>query len=240
MYREYRKRFSSVLGRDMELLVFGRKGIPLIVFPTSKGRFFDYENFGMIAALQPKIESGKLQVFCLDSVDAESWYNKSAQPRQRVLRHLQYEQYILHELISFLRSENDATALAVTGCSFGAYHAVNLALKHPDKFTYCVSMGGLFDIRPFLDGYYDEDCYFNCPPDFLPNLGDEWYLDRYRNSLRLVLAVGETDVFLEDNRRLSRVLGDNGIPHWLDVWGNGTGHDWPWWRQMAVKFFGAA
>lgn len=221
----------------MELLVFGQEGMPLLVFPTSKGRFFDYENFGMIAALQPKIETGKLRVVCPDSVDTESWYNKTATPRQRVQRHLQYEQYIVHELLPVLRNHNPATALAVTGCSFGGYHAVNLSLRHPELVTYCVSMGGMFDIHPFLDSYYDDDCYFNCPPDFLPSLDDAWYLDRYRNGLRLVLATGETDIFLDENRRLSCILGEKGIPHWLDVWRNGTGHDWPWWQQMAVKFF---
>jgi esterase/lipase superfamily enzyme len=100
-----------------------------------------------------------------------------------------------------------------------------------------VSMGGAFDIHQFLDNYYDDNCYFNCPPDFLPKLKDDWYLSRYRNRVRFVLATGETDVCLEENRRLSRILSSKNIPHWLDVWGDGTGHDWPWWQQMAIKFF---
>ncbi len=58
----------------------------------------------------------------------------------------------------------------MTGCSFGAYHAMNLALKHPDLITDCVCMGGAYDIRQFLHGYYDDNCYFNNPPDYLPGL----------------------------------------------------------------------
>ena len=100
---------------------------------------------------------------------SESWYNKGVHPRVRVLRHMQYERYILHEMLPFLRWKNNAPRLAVTGCSFGGYHAVNFSLKHPDVVTYCVSMSGAFDIHQFLDGYYDDDCYFNCPPDFLPH-----------------------------------------------------------------------
>jgi esterase/lipase superfamily enzyme len=44
------------------------------------------------------------------------------------------------------------------------------------------------------------------------------------------------DICLGENRRLSGILGAKDIPHWLDVWGDGTGHDWPWWQEMARKF----
>jgi len=238
MNREYHKWYSAELQRDMELLVFGQAGMPLIVFPTSMGRFFDYEDRGMIAAVAPRYESGGLQAFCLDSVDAESWYNKQIHPRDRVLRHLQYERYILEEVFPFIRSINSSAGLALTGCSFGGYHVMNFALRHPDIVTYAVSMGGAFDIHQFLDGYYDDNCYFNCPPDFLPGLDDDWYLSRYRTNTRMVLATGEQDVCLEDNLRLGRIMERKQIPHWLDVWGDNTGHDWNWWQSMAHKFFG--
>jgi len=102
--------------------------------------------------------------------------------------------------------------------------------------NYCVSMGGAFDIHQFLNGYYDEDCYFNCPPDFMSNMSDDWYLNWYRR-MKIVLATGETDICRDENIRLSRILNSKAVPHVLDVWGNNAGHDWPWWQQMAVKFF---
>lgn len=236
MKREYHKGYSQELQRDMEVLVFGHAGTPVLVFPTSGGRFFDCEDRGMIAALAPKIENGELHIFCADSVDVESWYNKGVHPRLRVLRHLQYERYLLHELIPFLRWENQSAQLTVAGCSFGGYHAVNFAFKHPDIATQCVSMGGAFDIHQFLDGYYDDNCYFNCPPDFLSNLNDDWFLSRYRQ-MKVVLASGEWDICLDANVKLSAILSAKGIPHWLDVWGDHTAHDWPWWQQMAQKYF---
>src|SRR6266566_248537 len=205
MNREYHKRYSSELHREIEMLVLGHGGMPLLVFPTSQGRFYEYEDRGMIGALSPKIEHGELQVFCPDSVDSESWKNQSSQ-------------------------------LAVTGCSFGGYHAVNFSLKHPNVVTHCVAMSGAYDIHQFLDGYYDDDCYFNCPPDFLPNMNDEWFLSRYRQ-MRIVLASGEWDMCLDANVKLSAMLHAKGVPHWLDVWGDHTGHDWPWWVRMAVKYF---
>jgi len=236
MNREYHKWYSPALSREMELLVYGHSGVPLLVFPTAQGRFYQYEDSGMIAAIAERYDSGALQAFCVDSVDSESWYNKGAHPRDRIHRHLQYEGYILREVMPFIRARNLAPELIATGCSFGGYHCVNFALRQPHLVTRCVSMSGAFDIKQFLDGYYDEDAYFNNPPDFLPNLNDSWFLDQYRHHTRLVLVTGEDDICLAENQRLSQIMAAREIPHTLDVWGDRTGHDWPWWQRMAVKY----
>jgi len=236
MNREYRKNYSHELGRDMEALVFGHAGQPLLVFPTSMGRFFEYEDRGMIQALAGKIDAGQLQVFCVDSVDGESWYNKGAHPGARVWRHVQYERYVLQEFVPFLKWKNWSPQIAVTGCSFGGYHALNFAMRHPDLVGCMVSMGGAFDIKQFLDGYYDDNCYFNNPPDYLLNMSDEWFLSWYRQ-MRIVLATGEWDMCMDQNVKMAHILGTKGIAHWLDVWGDHTGHDWPWWQRMAEKYF---
>jgi esterase/lipase superfamily enzyme len=220
----------------MELLVFGSGGVPTLVFPTSMGRFYQYEDMGMIEAIRPQIEQEIRQVFCVDSVDSESWYNRGVAPRDRVLRHIQYDHYVRREVVPFIRERNPRAEFAVTGCSFGGYHSVNFALRYPDLVSHCISMGGAFDIKQFLDGYYDENCYFNNPPDFVPNLHSENYLTPLRQ-MKIILATGEHDICLGENYRMAEIMGRRGIPHWLDVWGNGTGHDWPWWRQMANKFF---
>lgn len=237
MQREYHKWFSPALARDMELLAYGHSGMPLLVFPSSMGRFFEYEDRDMIGNLSPRIESGELQVFCVDSVDRESWYNRHAHPRDRIQRHQQYENYVLWEVLPLMRSRSSDSSIGVTGCSFGGYHAVNFTLRHPDHVSTCVGMSGAFDIHRFLHGYWDDDAYFHCPPDYLSNMDDEWYLSRYRNGLRLILAAGEHDICLGENRRLSGILNRKGIPHWLDVWGDQARHDWPLWQQMARKFF---
>jgi len=236
MNREYHKGYSQELHRDMEALVFGHAGTPLLVFPTSMGRFFEYEDRGMISVLAPKIDAGELQVFCPDAVDLESWYNKAVHPRQRVLRHVQYERYILHEFLPFVRWKNSTARLAVTGCSFGGYHAVNFSLKHPDVVTHCVSMSGAFDIHQFLDGYYDDDCYFNCPQDFLPNMSDDWFLSGYRQ-MKIVLGSADWDMCLDQNVKLSEKLNAKAVTHWLDVWRDNSRHDWPLWLRMAGKYF---
>jgi esterase/lipase superfamily enzyme len=237
MNREYHKWHSPSLGRDMELLVFGHAGQPLVVFPTSMGRFYDYEQRGMVDVLRDHYEDGRIQAFCVDSVDAESWYNKAVPPAVRAARHVQYDQYLANEVAPFVRQHNGAEQFCATGCSFGGYHSANFAFRHPDLVNTVVSLGGAFDIHQFLNGYYDDNCYFNCPPDFIPGLTDQQALDAIRR-MRIVLATGETDICLDENLRMSRILSEKGIPHWLDVWRDGTGHDWPWWQQMTKKFFG--
>jgi esterase/lipase superfamily enzyme len=231
MKREYHKWFSPSLGREMELLVFGHAGLPAIVFPTSCGRFYEFEDRDMVGAVWGQIEAGHLQLFCVDSVDAESWYNRNVGPRWRIARHLQYERYLMDEVLPLVRQLNHSHNLAAVGCSFGGYHAANIALRHPDVFTAFLSMGGAFDVSSFLHGYYDNDCYFNLPTHYLPNQHDGWYLDRYRNNT-YVLATGVHDFCWNSNEQLAGILRSKGVPVRLDVWGGDAGHDWPWWRQM--------
>ena len=235
MKREYHKWFSPSLGREMELLVFGHGGLPAIVFPTSCGRFFEFEDRRMVEAIQDQLEHGHVQLFCVDSVDAESWYNRAVQPRWRIARHMQYERYIMDEVLPLLRNQNKSPNLAAIGTSFGGYHAANIAFRHPDIFHSMLSLGGAFNPVNFLSGYYDEDCYFNLPLHYLSNLTDHHTLEKLRHNI-YVLATGVHDQCWDANEQLARVLRGKSIPVRLDVWGDNTGHDWPWWQQMLQTY----
>jgi esterase/lipase superfamily enzyme len=236
MRRDYIKWYSPSLGRDMELLAYGHAGFPVVVFPTSGGRFFEYEDRGMVGALAPKIDRGELQVMCVDSVDQESWYNRSIAPADRLHRHNAFDAYLTLEVAPFVRDRTSWGQIGTTGCSFGGYHAINYALRHPDIVTYAVSMSGAFDVpRRFLDGYYNSDAYFHSPLDSLLNLEDQWFLERLRRSY-YVLVVGNADPLFDQNVKMAHAFGIKGVPHTLDVW-EGFGHDWPWWQKMADKYF---
>jgi esterase/lipase superfamily enzyme len=231
MNREYHEGQSAHLSRSMELLVFGYAGMPVLVFPTSGGRFFQFEDCGMVAALAGRIHAGQFQLFCVDSVDGESWYNRRIAPRRRIARHMEYEAYLLHEVVPFIREKNPDPRLLALGCSLGGYHAVNIAMSHPDLFSGFFSMSGAFDLTGFLDGYYDEDCYFHLPTHYLPRLEDPWYLDRMRAN-SYVLATGWDDQCLAQNQQLDRILSEKGIPHQFRVWDAPNAHDWPTWQRM--------
>ena len=135
MRRDYHKWFSPHLGREMEMLVYGHAGLPAVVFPTSQGRFYEFEDRGMVDAIRWKIDNGEVQLFCVDSVDAESWYNRNVGPRWRIARQVQYDEYVIHEVVPLIKQLNWSPKMAAIGCSFGGYHAVTMALRHPDVFT---------------------------------------------------------------------------------------------------------
>jgi esterase/lipase superfamily enzyme len=235
MKREYHKWFSPSLGRDMELLLFGHAGYPAVVFPTSCGRFYEFEDRQMVSTLQDKLEHGHLQLYCIDSVDGESWYNRDVPPRWRIARQVQYGNYIINEVVPLIRQLNQYSGLGTIGTSFGGYHAMNIALRHPDVFTGMLSMSGAFDPSNFLRGYYDDDCYFNIPMHYLPNISDSWYLDRYRRNT-YILATGVHDQCWNENERMAQIFRNKNIPCRLDVWGDNTGHDWPWWQRMLQTY----
>jgi esterase/lipase superfamily enzyme len=235
MNREYHKWYSPRLGRDMELLVFGHGGVPVMVFPTSGGRYFEFEDRHMASALSGKIDNGEIQLYCVDSVDMESWYNKAVKPRWRIARHVQYEDYLIHEVVPLIRKKNGDPHLVALGCSFGGFHAANIAFRHPDIFTGLLSMSGAFDMSSFLRGYHDNDLYLNTPTQYLPNLSDPWFFERYRRNT-YILATGWDDQCLGSNQQLDRILSHKGIPHKLYIWETYNSHDWPTWEKMVREY----
>ncbi|HXE72379.1 MAG TPA: alpha/beta hydrolase-fold protein [Candidatus Nitrosotenuis sp.] len=228
MKREYFKWYSPALNREMELLAFGHAGQNMLAFPTSKGRFFDWEGFGMIDALAWAIDRGWVQVICVDSVDAESWYNYSVPPWRRILRHEQYDAYVRNEVVPFVVHRSGNPYIATAGCSFGGYHAANFAFRHPDVIRKVVAMSGMFDIKPMLDGYYDDHVYYNNPLDYLPGLSNSWYLDAMRQQ-KVFLGASPHEPYLDQYYRLADLLGQKGVPYRLDIPPDAT-HDWPFWR----------
>lgn len=230
MEETYHKWYAQYLSIDFEMLVFGKCGYPIILFPTANGRYFESKDDGLIASAEELIDSGKIKIYCPDSIDSHSWYNYSIPPADRVKNHIAYEKTILSDVIQFAKYETGIKAVGVAGSDFGAYHALNIAFKHPDKIDSLVCMGGFYDIKQFIFGFYDESCYFNNPPDYMGNLDDPWYLEKIKK-MKIILGTGARDLSLEENKRISRILSSKEIEHWLDV-GFSSGQDWQVWKEM--------
>ncbi|MCX7876616.1 MAG: alpha/beta fold hydrolase [Melioribacteraceae bacterium] len=230
----YHKFYTQYLSRDFEMLVFGEAGIPLIIFPTSKGKYYEVKDYGLIQALENFVEEGKIKIYCPDSIDQMSWYNYIIHPSDRVKTHLAYERVILNDVIEFAKFETGIEKVGLAGCSFGAYHALNLALKYPDKFSSLICLSGTYDIKPHIFGFYDDDCYFNNPFDYMPNLNDSWYLDNIRK-IKIIIGVGEHDFYTNENRMLSELLHSKHIEHFFEIRQNAY-HDWPYWREMLKDY----
>ncbi len=233
MHRSYEAWKSVRLGRTMEFLWFGWAGYPVLVFPTSMGRFFQYEDTGLVERLRAKIEAGYLQLVCVDSVDVESWYNDSIEPALRGARHERYDAYLRDELTPYVQRRAARHDLGVFGCSFGAYHAANFAARHPDVVTKSVCLSGVFDVRRFTDGYWDAIDYANSPADFIADLDDEG--SAKLRGVEWVIATGEFDALIEDNRRFDAVLTRKAIPHHTEIWPGIDGHDWQYWNQAVAR-----
>jgi esterase/lipase superfamily enzyme len=236
MNREHHRWYSPSLQRDMELLIFGHAGARLLVFPTSQGRFFEWEDRGMMVALGEHIERGWLQVYCVDSVDAESWYARWKHPGARAWRQVEYENYILREVLPLSSQKNGNSFLMTTGASFGAFHALSMALRHPHIFNRAIGLSGIYDIRDWTDGYHNDTIYFLNPVEFIANEHDWGRLELLRR-LDIILVAGRDDRLRYSSEELSTVLWDKGIGNALRIW-DGWAHDWPWWQQMLRLYLG--
>jgi len=221
----------------MELLIFGHAGARVLVFPTRRGRFYEYENMGLVDALADRLENGLIQLFCVDSVDRESIYNRYITPQDRIRRHQQYEQYILNEVLPYSRLKNPQPFMISHGCSLGAYHAANIAFRHPQWFGKLVALSGRYDLsvpvaefRSLFDDYYNEDIYYNNPNHFLPNLEDNDILNKLRR-MQILVAIGAADPFLGSNLALNEILYLKNIPHEFYIW-DGRAHQADDWYKM--------
>lgn len=239
--REYHRWYSPRLGRDMELLIFGHAGAKVLTFPTRDGRFHEYEDLRIVEALRPKLDAGHLQLYCIDSVDRETLYCCWCDPAERIRRHQTFEDYVLHEVMPLMAQKNTHPCTIAHGCSLGAYHAANIAFRHPHLFQKLAAFSGRYDltlaIESFGDlfsGYRDELVYLHTPAQFLPNLACEWRLDALRR-MDIVLVVGREDPFLDNNRHISHVLWQKGVWHALHEW-DGRAHQGYHWRRMAPLY----
>jgi esterase/lipase superfamily enzyme len=218
----------------MPIVVYGHWGQPLLMFPTAAADCEEYERFGLLGAISHHIDSGKVKIFSINSINRESWLNDSLPPAHRAWRQALYDQYVYQEVAPFIRHHCQTydIAIATTGASFGAFHAANTLFKHPDAFKCVIAMSGSYDLKIYCNGYYDDNVYFNNPVDYLNNLSDPYLLDQLR-SCRICILTGQGAYEApERSRQLSDVLNAKGIPHQLDLWGYDVNHDWPWWKVM--------
>ena len=244
MEMQYFKEYSQALGRDMECKVYGHAGRPVLFIPCQDGRFFDFENYHMTDHWAPWIEAGKAMVFAIDTIDQETWSDKSGNPYWRIRRHEQWVKFITDEMAPFIRETANRRngwegypGIIAFGCSLGATHAANLFFRFPDQFDGLLALSGIYTADYGFDGYMDELVYQNSPVHYLSNMpADHPYIARY-NRNKGIICVGqgpwerpETTFALQD------IFRAKGINTWVDVWGYDCAHDWPWWYKQ-VEYF---
>jgi len=225
MKEEFHQWHSDHLGHDFRMLVFGHSGYPVILFPTSSGSYYEAKDMGLINSVSDFIENGKIKIYTPDSFDSKCWFNYNVHPADRVRMYMAFESMLLQDILEFAFNETGFEKVCLSGSCFGAYHAANIAFRHPDDVGYLFCMNGTFDIKPNILGFYDDNCYFNNPVDYLPCLTDPRYIDKFK-SMGIALGTNENDISLENNKVLSSILSSKEIPHWLDIRSNAGNNNW--------------
>lgn len=243
---EWFKEYSECLNRDMEFNVYGHAGEPILVFPSQNGRFYDFANNGMVHTVEHLIEQGRIQLFCCDSIDEESWTPSDRDVKHRTYMMEQYYYYIVNELVPRIFAINAqghdghyANGIYTTGCSMGASHAVNFMLRRPDIFKGTIALSGYYDSDMFFNDYHDDILYRNSPVQYLHGMSyDHPYVQMYREN-KIVLCCGQgawEDDMIRSTNRMKELFEYKDIPAWIDFWGYDVDHDWPWWRVQFPYF----
>lgn len=241
---DYYSEWSGNLDRHMEFKSYGHQGKPVLVFPTSRGRFYQYEDFGMIGAVSGFIDSGMIQVWACDGIDGETFLAHGGNAYDRIRQHERYFNYITQELIPFIKHQSIQAnngfehMLMTTGCSLGAYHSANMFFRFPWHFDSLIALSGVYSTEHFFGSFMDQQTYFNSPIHYLANLTDEAYLDHYRRS-SIVICCGKgtfEDQMIADTLKVKEILASKNVPAWIDIWGEDVNHDWDWWRRQMPYF----
>lgn len=240
MNRETVTAHSKNLGKDMSIRVYGESGWPIVAFPIQDAMSDSYEQFGMVDAMKDYIEGGKVQLFVLDSVDAEGWSDRGGDNVLRVKVIEAFYNYVCEEVVPFVHERNGSDLRPLTmGCSLGATHALVAFLRRPDLFQGVIALSGGYDAQFFFGDWMNTTLYFNSPVHFLPNTPhDHPYIDLY-NRREIVLCCGQ-GAWEEEGLRTEHIVDDAfralGVNAWCDYWGTDVDHDWPWWQKQ-VQYF---
>lgn len=239
MQRDQTELEAPGLDRPGTLIRYGHYGRPVLVFPSEQGRAWDYENNGMVDAVSDLIEAGRVKLYCVDAFDHLTWSDRTVPLEERARRHELYEAWITDRVVPAIGTDSPGAAdIITTGCSLGAFHALNITLKRADLFPVAICLSGNYDAASWHAwGERGDAAYFNNPADYLQHLDGE-HLDRLRGRVRIVLVVGQgawethPTGSLPSATATAGLLAAKGIPHELDLWGHDVAHDWPWWRKQ--------
>ncbi len=125
-----------------------------------------------------------------------------------------------------------SNSLITTGCSFGGYHTINFAMRHPEHAT-----------GPSAWGQHSTSTSSSTATTTKTAISIVLRISCRTSPTRFWTALSlsgwcsrPASRYLRSSRhRFGGVLRRKHLPTVLDVWGDGTGHDWPWWQKMAVK-----
>jgi esterase/lipase superfamily enzyme len=229
--------YSSRLQCDTTLVRWGFSGQPVLVFPTAGGDAEEIERFQMIRVLDPLLSAGRIKIYSCDSVAGRLFFDKTHSVEHRMYINNMFHQYVKHEVVPAIRRDCQTPDIPIwtTGASIGAFHAVAVTCRFPDVFHRALGMSGSYDILRFIDKPEPTDHFkVSSPLHFVHSLSG-LHLDVLRKRY-IHLASGEGKwENIGESFRMGKVLGDMGVPNWVESWGN-VDHDWVTWRAKLPKY----
>lgn len=232
-------RHSEVLGEDLDVIVYGTAGQPVMAFAPLGQRPESLEEVGLVDELSDYLDAGVIQLFSVSNVDGESW-GSDGYAVERAARQEAYYQAVCEEIVPLVAevSGSGARPLAL-GFDLGATHAAVFALRRPDLFQGCVCLSGVYDASRYFGDWMDATLYDNTPCAFLPNMPtDHPYIALY-NQRQLLFCCGqegsEADS-LRTTREIDAQLQRLGVEAWCDYWGGDVSHTWFWWKKQ-IRYF---
>lgn len=230
--------FSDRLQQWVTACRWGHFGQPVLIFPTAGGDAEEAERFLLIRALSPLIEAGRIKVYTCDSVSGRAWTDGVSSGAHRAWVQNQFDSYVYRELVPAIRADcrNSDVEIIVAGASIGAFNALAAVCRHPDAFKSAICMSGTYDLTRWMGGEHTLDFHFSSPVHFVPGLEAGPQLDLLRQRT-VLMAVGqgrwETPGY---SWQVADILGSQGVPNRVDLWGGEWDHDWPSWRAMLPHY----
>ena len=221
------------------MIRYGHWGRPVLVFPSERGRAWDYESNGMVGAVADLIDGGRCKLYCVDSFDEQTWSDSSIPLEERARRHGAYAELDHRPRRPVDRRGQPRRHRRRGHRLLDGRLSRAPARAHPRRpVPGGICQSGNYDPADWNAwGDRGEAAYFTNPSDYVAHLHGD-HLDWLRQQLYVVLVVGEgpwethPTGSLPSARHLGGLLAKKGVPHELDAWGHDSAHDWDWWQKQ--------
>lgn len=230
---------SELLNRETEIHVYGHYGLSVLLFPSISDKIIENEEKGIIDSILPFIKNGKIKVFAIEGILNSSWLDKNIDPKSSSDRLYEYNEFINQEVIPFIYDRCGGPAPLITcGAANGGYLAANTYFRRPDVFLGTVAVDARYDIRDYTKVYFDQNCYFNSPVDYIPNMDDDYWLTYLKSRKHVYLVSGKGNSCNPASTEIvSQILNNKAIKHTMDLWSEEYNLDHNSWRKIIPHYF---
>ncbi len=228
------KMYSQHLQKQVEIPIYGHYGFVLLMFPALSDSPYIYEENNTIERLKDFLNKGKCRIFAVPSINETTWFTDTISNEEKSKRFLDYNNFIAEELVPQIFAKcNGPVPIITCGASIGGLIAINSYFRRPDCFYGTIALSGFFNLEFITNYYFDDNCYYNSPIHYLPNLNDSYWLSflMSKHHVYLLTGSGENE-FPHNTEHLAGILREKDIKHHTEIWGPEYGHNFHTWNDM--------